>query len=361
MTDKYIRPGAFPAPRLPDYAGLARADGDIWPPDMDAPGGVALQSWESGDPKIWQLYKRAVADRYDLFRDVDWDLLDPDAFTHEQKIAIAYWFALDGIFEQAGTTVFAHAMIAAYEGKENDGLRRMLLSITQDEGNHDLIAKLVCEKLLPGFPYDYTPTCDLGWAAMRNMAWARESIDRFWAGFKSAFEKYGFQILLSSFASGEAVGTLMYTGLSKQSKHPVFKTVMGYMARDESRHYQTATHFIRRYMPFMSEDEKTAVVRNLGSSYAYFSLFMASRPSPRFWEHLPNSWRRWHQVLENLAREAGLGVPTDSEKDDHWRKGLLRVKGLTDEYGAPFPAIEELGIDGDARPLTVDDVLIVGF
>lgn len=354
--------GAFPTPPLPDYARLAAEDTAApWPQETGETGGVALQSWEDGDPKIWALYQRAVADRYDLFRDVEWDLLDPAEYSDEQRLAVAYWFALDGIFEQAGTTVFAQAMVAAYEGKETDGLRRMLLSITQDEGNHDLIAKLVCQRMLPGFPHAFEPRTEAEWAALRNIVWARDSIDRFWRSYKDAFDKYGFQILLSSFASGEAVGTLTYNDLARKSAHPVYRQLMGFMARDESRHFQTASHFIRRYMPHMTEDQKTAVVRNLGSSYAYFSLFMASRPNLTFWSHLPAQWHDWHRRFEDLARGAGLAVAPDATKDDYWRRGLLRVKELTDSYDAPFPAIEELGIDGDAKPLSVEDVLIVGI
>jgi hypothetical protein len=352
---------AFPSPAYTDWRALAAADSEPWPSLPADERSIMPLSWDNGDPKIWALYRRAVADHYDLFRDVDWRALDPAAFTPEQRIGLAYWFAIDSVFEQAGTTVFARAMIGAYEGREEDGLRRMLLSIARDEGNHDLVGKLVCEKLLPGFPHAFAPRTELEWAAMRNIAWTQESVNRFWTGYRSAYDKYRFQVLLSGFASGEAVGTLTYGNLSKQSAHPLFRQLLGYMAKDESRHFQTATYFIRRYLPHMTEPEAEATVKNLGASYAYFSLFMAEQPNPRFWGHLPPSWRLWHERLENHARSAGLAIADGKTKNDYWREGLLRVKSVTDEIGVRFLAIPELGIDGREASLTTDDVLVVGF
>lgn len=354
-------PGGFPSPPVADWHEMARLDTEPWPePDLGA-GSIQPLSWEDGDPKLWALYKRSIADHYDLFRDVDWDALDPAAFTPEQRLGLAYWFAIDATFEQAGTTVFARAMIGSFEAREEDGLRRMLLSITRDEGNHDLIGKLVCEKLLPGFPYNYEPKTEMEWAAMRNIAWCQESVSRFWKGYKGAYEKYRFPVLLSSFASGEAVGTLTYGNLSKQSENPIFSQLMGYMAKDESRHFQTAAYFIRRYMPHMREDEVSAAIKNLGASYAYFSLFMAAEPNKAFWGHLPDSWRLWHERLEDHARSAGLAIASAETKNDYWREGLLRVKSITDQQGVEFLAIPELGIDGMQEPLSIDDVLIVGL
>lgn len=353
---------AFPQPPYVDWARLGREDGEAWPAPPEWTGhDVQPQSWADTSPRMASLYKSAVRQRYNLFDDVKWELLDPAAFTPDQRVGLAYWFAIDSVFEQTGTTVFARAMIASYELREEDATRRMLLSITQDEANHDLTGKLVCERLLPGFPYAFQPSTPLEWAAMRNIAWAQESVNRFWRGYLGAYEKYRFQVLLSSFASGEAAGTQTYTHMSRESTHPVFKQLMRYMAEDEARHLQLATYFIDRYMPLMTAEECRAVIKNLGASYAYFSLFMAEKPNPSFWGHLPPAWTEWHEKLEELARSAGLGVADGPTKNEFWRKGILRVKAGTDRHGVEFVAIPELGIDGRDDPITSDDIIVVGM
>ena len=92
-----------------------------------------------------------------------------------------------------------------------------------------------------------------------------------------------------------------------------------------------------------------------------FSLFMAAKPNPDFWGHLPPSWALWHERLEEHARSAGLALASPQVKNEYWREGLLRVKSITDEQGVEFLAIPELGIDGRNTPVSMDDVLVVGF
>jgi hypothetical protein len=43
-----------------------------------------------------------------------WDSLDVDAFTQDQRYAIAYWFSLLSVFDSSGPAVFARAMIHTY-------------------------------------------------------------------------------------------------------------------------------------------------------------------------------------------------------------------------------------------------------
>lgn len=342
------------------WTDLAALDTEPWPEPLVGAAGQP-QSWDDGDPKIWKLYQASLKAGYNLFEDIDWALLDPADFTPEQRIGIAYWFALDAVFEQTGTTVFARAMIESYELSLEESTRRMLMSITRDEGNHDLTGKLVCARLAPGFPYAFTPKTPLEWAAMRNLAWAQQSVARFWRGYCEAFKRHRFQVLLSGFASGEAVGTQTYFRMSEGSSHPVFKQLMKFMATDEGRHLQFALSLATRFLPTMTEQESVTTLKNLGASYAYFSLFLADHPNPLFWKHLPASWLDGHHRLEEHARSGGLAIAPGDMRTEFWRRGLLRVKAITDPLGLEFIAIPELGIDGREQPITVDDAIAVAF
>jgi hypothetical protein len=343
-----------------DWSQQASADSEPWP--VATPGqNIQPQSWDNGSAVRWDLFKASLRQHYNLFDDVEWATLQPEDFTPEQRLGIAYWFALDAVFEQTGATVFAKAMIESYELRADDATRRNLVSITRDEANHDLAGKLVCQRLIPGFPHAFTPKTELERSALRNIAWAQQSVARFWRGYCEAYKKHRFQVLLSGFASGEAVGTMTYARMSNGSRHPVFKQLMKYMATDEGRHLRFALSLASEYMPSMTEAEGVTTVRNMGASYAYFSLFMAERPNPVFWSHLPPSWVDWHRRLEDHARDGGLFVPSGEEKNEFWRRALLQVKGITDPLGIQFIAIPELGIEGREQPLSLDDAIAVGF
>jgi hypothetical protein len=343
-----------------DWERQSLSDAEPWP-TADSASSIQPQSWDDGDAGRWDLFKSSIRQHYNLFDDVEWDSLRPEDFTPEQRLGIAYWFALDSVFEQTGATVFAKAMIESYELRVDDATRRNLVSVTRDEANHDLTGKLVCQRLIPGFPHAFTPKTELERAALRNIAWAQQSVARFWRGYCAAYKKHRFQVLLSGFASGEAVGTMTYARMAAGSRHPVFKQLMKYMAVDESRHLQLALSLAREYMPSMTEAEGVTTVRNMGASYAYFSLFMAERPNPIFWGHLPNSWVEWHRRLEEQACAGGLFVPDGNEKNEFWRRALLRVKSITDPLGIQFIAVPELGIEGREEALSLDDAIAVGF
>ena len=61
-----------------------------------------------------------------------------------------------------------------------------------------------------------------------------------------------------------------------------------------------------------------------------------------------------------VAREAGLGILTLEERRENWRTAMLRLKGLVDPYGIAFPAIPEIGIDGETVPFDPDDIMNPG-
>lgn len=341
------------------WGSLSDTDHEPWPPPIEA-GTVAVMplTWERGSERLFTTYERSERDAYNL-ADLDYSSLHVDDLHPDERLGLAYWFAMHGTFESAGVLTFARALIASYEAREHDEIRRMLCNVTRDENHHDEAAMRVCAELVPGFPHDFTPTDDLGRAAMRNLAWVQSSVNRYYNGYRKAYDRYRYQSILSAFASGEAAGTFIFGQLAQDSTQPLVTEMMRLIARDESRHFSLASHLMRRYLPMMTDEERGAIGRNLVGSYAYFSVLL-DEPNPVFWSQLPDSWLGWHQTLEDHARAAGLALPDTAMRRDQWRKAMLRVKAITDEAGVEFPAIPELGIDGnEIPPLTAEDVVVI--
>ena len=61
-----------------------------------------------------------------------WDSLDVNAFSLDQRYAIAYWFSLLSVFDSSGPAVFARAFIHTWETHEEDPVRKCFFSITRD-------------------------------------------------------------------------------------------------------------------------------------------------------------------------------------------------------------------------------------
>jgi hypothetical protein len=347
--------------RLPDWLELGEADTELWPAPLDDEGPRVMPlTWDRGPDRLWGTYERAERDHYSLAEEINWSLLNPDDHSPEERLGLAYWFAMHGSFESAGVLTFARALIAAFEAREHDAVRRMLVTVTRDENHHDEMAMRVCRVMAPGFPDSLKPSTELEWAAMRNMAWVQSRINHYWRGYLTAHGRYRFGTIVSAFAAGEAAGTFMFGQLGQDSTHPVLRDLMRLVARDESRHFSLAAHLMRRYLPIISEDEQTAVLKNLVGSYAYFSVFM-DEPNELFWGHLPDGWLDWHRRLEDHARGTGLAVPDSESRRALWRAAFLRVKSIVDEVGLEFPAIPELGIDGQTLSITPEDVLVAAL
>lgn len=65
-----------------------------------------------------------------------------------------------------------------------------------------------------------------------------------------------------------------------------------------------------------------------------------------FWD-LPEDFIPTQREAEEVARQAGFGIPTYEAKKENWRNAILNLKGVLDRYGIPFPAIPEVGISGE--------------
>jgi rubrerythrin len=349
----------MPRAQVPQWSHQSRGDSEPWPEQPSHHDAIMPLSWDHGAQEIFELYERATREHY-VLADAQWESIRPEDHSQEERVGLAYWFAMHGTFESAGILTFARALVASFEAREQDSIRRMLMTVTRDESHHDEMAMRVVQRILPGFPHAFTPRTELERAACRNVAWVQDNIERYWKGYKRAYETKRFQAILSSFASGEAAGTYIFGQIARESTHPIFGELMRHISRDEARHYQLASHLMRRYTPHMTDDEINSIAKNLVASYAYFSVLL-DEPSPVFWSQLPPSWTYWNAMLEEKARQAGLGLSDLAGRRAQWRRAMLRVKAITDQVGMDFPAIPALDINGNEVPLTADDVLVVAF
>ncbi len=81
-------------------------------------------------------------------------------------------------------------------------------------------------------------------------------------------------------------------------------------------------------------------------------------PPEEFWELGP-TFHPAHRMLEEKAREAGLGILTEEERAENWRSAVLRLKGVLEPHGVEFPALPEVGIDGKTVAFDPNDIIPV--
>ncbi|MEM0120707.1 MAG: ferritin family protein, partial [Thermoprotei archaeon] len=197
---------------------------------------------------------------------------------------------------------------------------------------------------------------DLEAKAARNVLWTWYNGSRYWNAYKEAYNKYTFDVLLTSFMMGEAAATTIFTEMGEGAKIPQFQQVFKQISLDETRHYAFTHVLLQDNLPKMDESRKMMVTKQIRAGFVFLSLIMY-KPPKDFWK-LPRDYDEVHFKMEDLARDAGLGVPTLEQKEKAWRDAVLRVGAAVSKYGVKLPEIPELGINGEeVKDVSEDDII----
>jgi hypothetical protein len=156
---------------------------------------------------------------------------------------------------------------------------------------------------------------------------------------------------------GEVAAATLFHGMYQKTTIPVFKEAFRCVGKDEARHMGICLAILDRLLPKLTDEMRLQITKQLRAGYVFLSGVLYEPPE-QFWE-LPETWRPAHRMLEDTAREAGLGILTLEERKENWRAAVLKMKGLLDQHGVEFPAIPEIGIDGKTVAFDVEDMIPV--
>jgi rubrerythrin len=315
-----------------------------FPPATPQPNVYPL-SWHAHTHKLEEIWDAAQRENWDP-KKLPWDTLDIDSYTWEEREAIAYWWTLLSVFDASAPPVFASALIKTYEEHEEDPVRRCFFSITRDEQNHEQMCGLAITKFL-GYhdPLTYQPKTELGKRLQKNAKWLYYNGGRYWNGYKNAVPKYSLAVLFSSFLMGEIAAATIFKQMHENSRELVFKEAFRNIGRDEGRHMAICMALMERDYPKLPVEDKSLVTKQIRAGYLFLSAVLFEPPM-EFWD-LPEDFIPNQREAEEVARQAGFGIPTYEAKRENWRQAILNLKGVLDRYGIPFPAIPEVGITGE--------------
>ncbi|HEY0833715.1 MAG TPA: hypothetical protein VGE72_07375 [Azospirillum sp.] len=327
------------------------------PPPTPQPNVYPL-SWHSHTAKLEEIYAAAQRENWDPAK-MPWDTFDPSSYTWEEREAIAYWWTLLSVFDASAPPVFAEALIKTYEVHEEDPVRRCFFSVTRDEQNHEHLCGLSITKLLEHpDPITYEPKTELGKKLQRNAKWLYYNGGRYWNGYKTAVPKYPLAVLFSSFLMGEIAAATIFHQMAANSREPVWQAAFKNVGRDEGRHMAICMAVMERDYPKLPVEEKSIITKQIRAGYLFLSAVLFEPPTD-FWD-LPSDFIAVQREAEEVARNAGFGIPTYEAKKDNWRNAMLNLKGVLDKYGIPFPAIPEVGITGEEiRDIDMDEIIPV--
>lgn len=319
-------------------------------------GNIFPLEWRTETPKLAQIYEQSRDPGWAPSK-LPWRTLDRNAFTADQRYAMAYWWSLLSVFDSSGPAVFARAMIHTYESHEEDPVRKCFFSVTRDEVNHEEVCQRAIQGLTPDGPLGYEPETPLGKLARNNVLWYYHNGGRYWEGFKKGVGRYPLAILFTSFLMGEVASATLFHSMYQKTTIPVFKDAFKNVGKDEARHMGICLAILERLLPKLTDEMRAQITKQLRAGYVFLSGILYDPPD-QFWE-LPETWRPAHAMLEDVARGAGLGILTMEERRENWRAAVLKMKGLLDPHGVEFPGIPEIGIDGRTIAFDPEDIIPV--
>jgi rubrerythrin len=248
-------------------------------------------------------------------------------------------------------------MIHTYETHEEDPIRKCFFSITRDEVNHEEVCGRAIQLFTPGGPLGYEPQTPLGKLARNNVEWLYHNGARYWDAFKKGVYKYPVPMLFTSFLFGEMASATLFHSMHQRTTIPVLKEAFRCVGQDEARHLGICLTILQKVLPGLSADDKRTITRQLRAGFVFLSGILY-KPPRDFWE-LPDTFAPAHQLLEDAARSAGLGVLTLAERRENWRQAVLKMKGFVEPHGVVFPALPEIGVEGETVAFDLDDIIPV--
>jgi hypothetical protein len=114
---------------------------------------------------------------------------------------------------------------------------------------------------------------------------------------------------------------------------------------------------LKKVVSTLSDDDKRTITRQIRAGFVFLSGVLYEPPKD-FWE-LPDTFLPAQRLLEQVAREAGLGVLNRDERRENWRQAVLKMKGFVEPHGIVFPALPEIDIDGETVPFDPENLIPV--
>ena len=276
--------------------------------------------------------------------ELPWDELDRKNFDDSEAVAQAYWMAKLALFEKSGIGAFSLATLQAARYNMEDPTKKFLAGVTYDECRHDEICRRACNRLCPGFPYKFKPRNTLEEKALRNIQVLYDNGRRYWSAFEQVWQKYPLELIFSSFFFAEIGAQLIFKQVAEKSRLPVYRQAFSNITKDESRHLAGTLALLERLASDMPKEQKLMITRQMKHGFIYLSPLLY-RPMHEFWR-LPDDFYEWDRKLEEIAADAGLGVPTLEEKSEKWYQAIQLHRKKLEDLGVPVPAIKEVGVDG---------------
>jgi rubrerythrin len=303
--------------------------------------------WDVDVEGINKIFQRAKTDQWQI-EDLPWASYDMASYSPDERVALAYEMGRWRILENLGPALFARMLLRVSERHESGlATKFMLTSLIADEGRHEELFTRLSQRALPLMTADPSALSPTAKAARRALGWLEWNLGRLYDGYEVAFRREPLPVATFSFLLGERVGVAVFAKRAETSTNPLLRDAFRALARDEARHLAFMRVLFRSLGPLWQDPKLAeAGTRQIRAGFEFTSVIAGWRPGiMRPWTFPAGYWEV-DASLSGLAKAAGLGSLDDDQRHGAMRDSMVDVRAMSQEYGVPFPAIPELGLDG---------------
>lgn len=303
--------------------------------------------WDIDVEGINRIFQRAKTDQWQI-EDLPWATYDMADYSPDERVALAYEMGRWRILENLGPALFARMLLRVSEQHESGlATKFMLTSLIADEGRHEELFTRLSQRAFPLMTEDPSTLPPLAQAARRALGWLEWNLGRLYDGYDVAFRREPLPVATFSFLLGERVGVAVFNTRAENSSNPLLRDAFRRLARDEARHLAFMRLLFKSLGPVWENPKLAAAgTRQIRAGFEFTSIIAGWREGiVRPWTFPAGYWEV-DAALSEIARAVGLGSLDAEQRLGVMRDSMVDIRAVSQDYGVPFPAIPELGLDG---------------
>jgi rubrerythrin len=288
---------------------------------LDGPENRFPLTFNSDLPRIRELFHAATRNQWDPKTDVDWDQLDPSAYTEEQRYAARLYWSRRA-WSEYGAISESPTLQVRFAVEQRPSDMQLFFTIrSQEEARHAEVCHALAERL---GGYIEKPIQQLFQGSV-----ATHGVRR--AALNANIPLEG--IIAALVCTAEEIAFDVFKHLDEITRDPVAKQVVRYIMRDESRHCAFGWYFLEAICETLTPEQKKLIEDSVVTMVEKVELngYHSSWLAPE------NAASLAEMEADRVTYEAGLGSTVEEIEKPVFIATLKRIREQMKPLGINLP------------------------
>jgi rubrerythrin len=288
---------------------------------LDGPENRFPLTFNSDLPRIRELFHAATRNQWDPKTDVDWDQLDPSAYTEEQRYAARLYWSRRA-WSEYGAISESPTLQVRFAVEQRPSDMQLFFTIrSQEEARHAEVCHALAERL---GGYIEKPIQQLFQGSV-----ATHGVRR--AALNANIPLEG--IIAALVCTAEEIAFDVFKHLDEITRDPVAKQVVRYIMRDESRHCAFGWYFLEAICETLTPEQKKLIEDSVVTMVEKVELngYHSSWLAPE------NAASLAEMEADRVTYEAGLGSTIEEIEKPIFIATLKRIREQMKPLGINLP------------------------